>query len=160
MGQPHTHYFFTLRYNNIENLKDVGMNIAAEEVNEYAKSRADLVIRRDEGYPVKVCGVWKHSEVDEALTGMVAGSLPIWECFRNMSGTGTAISMEYLGRGIIINKVVIYGIVVWINDLNHAKLIRLEMNFELGECKFIMDFWIWFVTECCGFCSVAYCITF
>ena len=52
--------------------------------------------------------------VEEELTGMVAemkldrlNSVAIWECYRNMSATGTAICMEYLTRGVIINKVTI-----------------------------------------------------
>lgn len=122
------------------------MGIVAEEVNEYATSLADLVIRRDEGnLPVALAVVSLDiPKVEETLTGTVAelkldnaGNLPFWEYFRNMSATGTAISMEHLTRGVIVNKVTIYGIVVRIRELEHTKLLRLDMDFEAGECKFV-----------------------
>ena len=53
-------------------------------------------------------------KVEETLTGMVAelkldsaGNLPFWECYRNMSASGTAICMEYLKRGVIINRMML-----------------------------------------------------
>ena len=46
-----------------ENLKDVGMNIAAEEVNEYAKSRADLVTHFISSVPVENMGLRQSKSV-------------------------------------------------------------------------------------------------
>ena len=54
-----------------------------------------------------------------------------------MSATDSAMIMELSTMGILVNKVIIYGIVVQINDLSCTKLIRLETNFETGQCKFL-----------------------
>ena len=39
-----------------------------------------------------------------------------------MSATGAAIAMEYLADGTIINTIVVYGVVVQLKELEHAKL--------------------------------------
>ena len=32
---------------------------------------------------------------------------------------------------------IVYGVVVQLSDLEHTKLIKLEMDFEAGKCKFV-----------------------
>ena len=54
-----------------------------------------------------------------------------------MSATGIAIVMELLTLGTLVNKVIVYGIVVQVKDLGSTKLIRLEIYFEAGQCKFV-----------------------
>ena len=57
-----------------------------------------------------------------------------------MSDIDAAIAMEYLTRGVIVNKVMVSGIVVRNIELEHLKLV---LDFEAGECKFVkcrMDF--------------------
>ena len=91
-----------------DNLRDLGHGILAEEVNEYAASRADLVIRRDKGKATNaeccLVSVDVHS-VD--CVGMVAElkmddntNLPIWECFRNMSAIAVSLAVEFLTNGV------------------------------------------------------------
>ena len=46
-----------------------------------------------------------------------------------MSATGIAIVMELLTLGTLVNKVIVYGIVVQVKDLGSTKLIRLEILF-------------------------------
>ena len=128
-----------------ENLHDVGSGIAGEEVTEYAASTPDLVIRKEAAQqPHNIVIVSVDVSKVECITGMVAemktdnkNNLAIWECFRNMSATGTAMAIEYLSRGILVDKVNVYGIVVRVNEPQHTKLIQLKIDFSTGECMFI-----------------------
>ena len=115
-------------------LRDIGCDIKTEEVIEYATSHADLMIRKEGGGQPVVLAVVSVEipKIKDTLTGMVEemkldklSNVAIWECYRNMSATGAAISMEYLMQGLIVNEVTIYGIVVSINELEHAKVIKL-----------------------------------
>ena len=111
-------------------------------MTEYAASMPDLVIRKEAAQqPHNVVIVSVDVSKVECITGMVAemktdnkNNLAIWECFRNMSATGTAMAIEYLCRGILVNKVNVYGIV---NEPQHTKLIQLNIDFSTGECMFI-----------------------
>ena len=65
-------------------------------------------------------------------------SSPIWACFHNMSAVGASLVMKALSQGVLINQVIIYGIVAGMVDESalSARLIELNMSFELGICAF------------------------
>ena len=123
-----------------DNLKDIGKGISPEEINEYATSRADLIIRRDGVKDPLILALLSLDipQIEEPPTGLVA-ELKVRNVGngRNMSATGIAIVMELLTLGTLVNKVIVYGIVVQVKDLGSTKLIRLEIYFEAGQCKFV-----------------------
>ena len=128
-----------------DNLKDVGEGLLAEKKYEYASSQPDLVIRRESSKePLMIAMLHLDiPSIEENITAMVAelklrddSGVPVWECFRNMSATGAAIAMEYLASGTIINTIVVYGVVVRVKELEHAKLIQLTLDFSTGDSQF------------------------
>jgi len=54
---------------------------------------------------------------------------PVWECFRNMSAVGASLAMEELNGGILVDKIVMYGL---IGQVNNSRQIRLDMDFVVG----------------------------
>ena len=63
-------------------------------------------------------------------------SYPMWECFHNMSAIGSYMALKRLTQGIILRKVIVYGLVVVVSDLQHTRLLKLEMDLENGRCYF------------------------
>ena len=39
-------------------------------------------------------------------------SSPIWECFHNMSAIGASVTMKALTLGVIVNRMIVYGLVL------------------------------------------------
>ena len=59
------------------------------------------------------------------------------ECYRNMSAVATALSMEMLAQGYIVNQSIVYGIVATAGNLDKSTLLKLEANFAEAKCKFL-----------------------
>ncbi len=120
-----------------ENIKNLGKGILPEEVNEYAKSKSDLVIRKDQLVPpgvMRCCvvSVVKDVPTVEVIKGLVSeikltdeGDYPESECLRNMSAVVTSMAMEVLAQGILINQATIYGIIIEVDKLNETRLLKL-----------------------------------
>lgn len=79
------------------------------------------------------------------MTGMVAelkigeaDNAAVLECFRNMSATGATIALQHLVDGYVVDRVVVYSIVVGITTLKQAQLLKLEMDFKEGNCSFAL----------------------
>lgn len=128
------------------NLCDLGLGIKAEELNEYAASKADLVVRRvkeNETYldccivsidvpPLTDCiGMVAEMKIDDS------SNTPIWECFRNMSAVAAKLALEVLTSGTLVDTVKVYGIVAAVTDLKHTRLIKLDLDFKSGKCTFM-----------------------
>lgn len=132
-----------------ENLRDVGEQMYPEEINEYALSKADLVIRRENSKEdIMSCCMVSLVKDDicsiDKVQGMVAelklhdgSNKPIWECFRNMSAVGASLAMEELAGGTLVDNVIVYGVVGRVDSLQHSRLIKLDMDFINGESKFM-----------------------
>ena len=129
------------REENIRGFPD--LNVA--EVNEYATSKADLVVykRLGEQFSTLKCCFISVSQIPD-LCEMVTElkmsdqtSYPIWECFHNMSAVGANIGLKALSMGKLINQVLVYGIVTTIDDTSSARLIQLWMNFDENKCIFL-----------------------
>ena len=128
------------------NLKDVGLRFTESEINEYATSRADLVIKKDQVATgdQKCCVIFTIQQTD--ITAMVAElkvddstTFPLLECFRNMSAVAASITIDALKQGFIVNEVTVFGVVVQISSLDHSRLIKLYWNFETGQCNVLMN---------------------
>ena len=139
----------------VENLKELGPNLNPAEINEYATSKADLVIRK--GKPVSSdrlkcayvsvddhhCGancvstvpsvsrMVAELKIDDETTG------PVWECFRNMSGVAASLALRILSQGVLVDTVTMFGLVVTIEHLERTKLLKLECNLKNGMSKFV-----------------------
>ena len=116
-----------------ENIENIGKVILPEEINEYACSKADLVIRKDKLVStdiVECCMVSIIEDVPavDVITGLV-GELkidddtdyPESECFRNMSAVGASMAMEVLMQGVLVNQATMYGIIIELDKLNETK---------------------------------------
>jgi len=131
-----------------ENLREVGKGFIADHINEYAMSKADLVIRKAELLPLddnppKCCVIFVNDiPALEVVSGMVAElkiddeTSYVWECFRNMSGVAASLAVELLTQGTIVNKVVVFGVVALVNHHKRSQLIKLECNFDTEKCEF------------------------
>ena len=127
------------------NLRDLGMGIKPEELNEYAASKADLVVRRVKEKVTSLdCCIVSVDVPSLKCLGMVAelkisdtSNIPVWECFRNMSAIAASLALEILTCGTLVDTVSVYGIVAVITDLQHARLIKLKLDFRSGECTFM-----------------------
>lgn len=54
-----------------------------------------------------------------------------------MSAVGASLAMEVLTRGIIVSNVIVYGIVIQENGLDHTRLLKLQLDFSTGNCIFM-----------------------
>ena len=66
-------------------------------------------------------------------------NIPIWECFRNMSAMAASIAMKFLTNGVLINTVTVYGIVVRVNNLHCACLLKVIKGKKVTQ-------------DCCNLC--------
>ena len=123
----------------VENLKELGPNLNPAEINEYATSKADLVIKK--GKPVSsdrlkcayvsvddhhcgancvstvpsVSGMVAELKIDDETTG------PVWECFCNMSGVAASLAVRVLSQGVLVDTVIMFGLVVTMEHLERTK---------------------------------------
>lgn len=122
-----------------DNLKELGLNLVPEEMNEYAMSKADLVIRRDKlilDDDLKCMMVFVDGIAGvDCVSGMVTElkvddqtSAPVWECYRNMSQVAASLAVQ-----VLIKKVTMFGVVASVNNLDHTRLLKMECDFV---CKF------------------------
>ena len=118
----------------------MGLRFTESEINEYATSRADLVIKKDQVATgdQKCCMIFTIQQTD--ITAMVAElkvddstTFPLLECFRNMSAVAGSITIDALKQGFIVNEVTVFGVIVQISSLDHSLLIKLYWNFETGQ---------------------------
>ena len=59
------------------------------------------------------------------------------ECYYNMFGQGLNLAMKAVSKGMLVNEVTMYGIVVAARKPNEAKLLKkLFMNFNENRCTF------------------------
>ena len=96
-----------------ENIKSLGKGILPEEITEYAKSKADIIIRKDQLVTqdvFKCCVVSLTDDVPavnwtKGLVGEIKlddeTEYPESECFRNMSALAASMSMEILSQGVL-----------------------------------------------------------
>jgi len=129
-----------------ENLSKVLETYESEEVNEYLTSQADLVIQKVQTNPIlQCCTVAIHEEDcrNKCVSELVAElklsdstSSPMWECFHNMLAVGANMAMKKLIQGIILSKIMVYGLVVVVNNLKHTRFLKLEMDLDNGSCYF------------------------
>lgn len=133
-----------------DNIKDIGGGLIAEEVTDYATSRADIIIRQDMLFnlPMQCCMVSLIEDVPSVDTVMrlvgemkvddsIDNDLPETECFHNMSAVAASLAMEVLAQDLLVNQVKIYGIVIRITNLDHTRLLRLDCNYVEGNCTFL-----------------------
>lgn len=112
------------------------------EITDYACSLSDLVIYANKplsDHP----GICMVSLVPE-VSGLVAEikesdetDFPLSECYRNMSAVAAALTIQGLSQGNIVHKVSMYGIIIVVANLDRAKLIKLEINFETNTCRLL-----------------------
>lgn len=126
-------------------MQDVGNNIRSDELNEYATSRADLVIRREKcnEEEMSCCFVSLNDDVPDVtndipcidgVCGLVTelklsdeSNHPICEYFRNMSAVGASVAIEELAGDRLVNHVKVYRIVARVNGLQHSKLLNWRL---------------------------------
>ena len=63
-------------------------------------------------------------------------SSPIWQCFHNMSAIGASVTMKALTLGVIVNRMVVYGLVLSIEMRDRCKLLQLVMDYDHHVCLF------------------------
>ena len=51
-----------------------------------------------------------------------------------MSAVGASLAMEELNGGILVDKIVMYGL---IGRVNNSRQIRLDMDFVVGKSRFM-----------------------
>ena len=139
-----------------ENLRELGPHLIPADINEYASSKADLVIRNEksilnDGLKCVYISVDDHHcgagcdciSTLPCVSGMVAElkidngtSGPVWECFHNMSGVAASLAVRVLSQGVLVDTVTMFGPVVTMEHLECTKLLKMECDLKNGVSRF------------------------
>ena len=148
----------------VENLRELGPGLISADVNEYATSKADLLIKNEKlvlndklkcvyiSIDNHHCGAgYDCISTLPCVSGMVAElqidnrtSRPVWKCSHNMSGVAASLTYWVLTRGVLVDLVTMFGLVTSMEHLECTKLLKVECDLKNGVCGFTgaKDYWI------------------